>query len=143
MAKSELSVGELAKRAGVKVSALHFYEQKGLITSRRNDGNQRRYDRAMLRRVAMIKAAQQIGVSLAAIKVALDSLPIEKTPTNLDWQRLSKVWRSELDERIAHLVKLRDELNECIGCGCLSMKACPLRNPDDVLSKQGGGAHLL
>jgi MerR family redox-sensitive transcriptional activator SoxR len=138
-----LSVGEVAARAGVAVSTLHFYESKGLIESLRSTGNQRRYARGVLRHVAVIKAAQRLGIPLAAIAEALRSLPEGRTPTAADWKRLSASWKAELDERIAGLIALRDHLDGCIGCGCLSVAACPLRNPGDVLSKQGPGARLL
>lgn len=137
----ELSVGELAKRAGVAVSALHFYESKGLIGSYRNAGNQRRYPREALRRVAVIKVAQRVGIPLSEIAEALNSLPSGHNPTAADWARLSARWRDDLDERIAKLVLLRDQLDGCIGCGCLSMEACPLRNPGDCLAQEGPGAH--
>lgn len=137
----ELSVGELAKRAGVAVSALHFYESKGLIGSYRNAGNQRRYPREVLRRVAVIKVAQRVGIPLSEIAEALNSLPSGHNPTAADWARLSARWRDDLDERIAKLVLLRDQLDGCIGCGCLSMEACPLRNPGDCLGQEGPGAH--
>lgn len=139
----ELTVGEVAKRSGVAVSAIHFYESKGLITSRRNAGNQRRYARDVLRRVAVIKVAQRTGMHLSSIRAALATLPEERTPTAADWGRLSARWKAELDDRIARLIRLRDHLNDCIGCGCLSLKACPLRNPWDELSEQGPGPRLL
>ncbi|MGB0219953.1 MAG: redox-sensitive transcriptional activator SoxR [Sinimarinibacterium flocculans] len=139
----ELTVGEVARRSGVAVSALHFYETRGLIRSHRNRGNQRRYPREVLRRVAVIKVAQRVGVPLASIKAALDSLPDGRSPTAADWARLSRVWRDELDARIGQLQRLRDQLDGCIGCGCLSIKACRLRNPWDELAEQGPGAHLL
>lgn len=139
----ELSVGEVAARSGVAVSALHFYESKGLIDSRRSAGNQRRYGRDVLRRVAVIKAAQRAGVPLQRIAKALATLPGGRTPTSADWARLSAAWRAELDERIARLVRLRDDLDGCIGCGCLSLESCPLRNPGDLLSRQGPGPRLL
>jgi MerR family transcriptional regulator, redox-sensitive transcriptional activator SoxR len=139
----ELTVGEVAERSGVAVSALHFYESKGLIRSHRNRGNQRRYPREVLRRVAVIKAAQRVGVPLASIKTALASLPDGRSPTAADWARLSRGWRDELDARIHQLQQLRDQLDGCIGCGCLSIKACRLRNPWDELAEQGPGARLL
>ncbi len=139
----ELSVGEAAERCGVAVSTLHFYEAKGLISSYRNRGNQRRYPRAVLRRVAVIKVAQRTGLPLATIRNALASLPDGHVPTAKDWARLSATWRADLDDRIATLTRLRDELNGCIGCGCLSLKTCPLCNPGDKLWKQGPGARLL
>lgn len=138
----ELTVGQLAARSGVAVSALHFYERKGLIHSRRNAGNQRRYPREVLRRVAVIKAAQRIGIPLGSIREALDVLPARRAPTADDWKRLSERWRAELDERIARLAGLRDDLTSCIGCGCLSLAACPLRNPEDTLAEQGPGSKL-
>ena len=139
----ELSVGEVAARSGVAVSALHFYESRGLIRSHRNRGNQRRYPREVLRRVAVIKVAQRVGVPLASIKAALESLPDGRSPTAADWARLSRGWRDELDARIDQLQRLRDQLDGCIGCGCLSIKACRLRNPWDELAERGPGAHLL
>ncbi|AEV61830.1 redox-sensitive transcriptional activator SoxR [Pseudomonas ogarae] len=139
----ELTVGQVAARSGVAVTALHFYESKGLIKSTRNQGNQRRYSRAVLRRVALIKVAQRLGIPLAEIGEALKNLPDNRAPTAADWQTLSAQWSRDLDERINQLVTLRDRLNGCIGCGCLSMEACPLRNQGDVLGKHGPGAHLL
>ncbi len=139
----ELSVGEVAARAGVRVSALHFYEAEGLIHSQRNPGNQRRYAREVLRRIAVIKAAQRTGIPLSRIREALNALPERRTPTSEDWQKLSGSWRAELDERITHLTRLRDELDGCIGCGCLSMESCPLRNPWDRLASEGPGARIL
>lgn len=141
--KRPLTVGEVAQRSGVAVSALHFYESKGLIRSVRSSGGQRRYGRDVLRRVAVIKVAQRIGISLASISAALASLPDERTPTAEDWARMSRLWRAELDERITQLTRLRNELDGCIGCGCLSIKACRLRNPLDELSDQGSGPQLL
>ena len=139
----ELTVGEVAQRCGVAVSAIHFYEAKGLIASWRNQGNQRRYPREVLRRVAIIKVAQRLGLPLTSIKSALDTLPRGRTPTAQDWRKLSERWHAELDERIAKLTRLRDQLTSCIGCGCLSMKDCPLRNPWDELGQQGSGARLI
>lgn len=139
----ELGVGELAARSGVAVSALHFYEKKGLIHSQRTAGNQRRYRRDVLRRIAVIKVAQRAGIPLAEIRDALDALPNGRTPTVADWTRLSRRWRDELDARIARLSGLRDSLDGCIGCGCLSLSACPLRNPGDVLGEEGPGPRLL
>ena len=137
----DLSVGELARRSGVAVSALHFYEAKGLITSNRNAGNQRRYPRETLRRVAVIKVAQRVGIPLAEIAGALSELPQGRNPTAADWAGLSARWREDLDQRIAKLQMLRDQLDGCIGCGCLSLEACPLRNPGDQLAAEGPGAH--
>ena len=139
----ELGVGEVAERSGVAVSAIHFYEAKGLITSWRNAGNQRRYPREALRRISIIKVAQRLGIPLASIKAALDSLPKGRTPTDQDWKKLSARWHADLDDRIAKMTQLRDQLTGCIGCGCLSMKQCPLRNPWDELSAQGPGPRLL
>ena len=139
----ELTVGDVARRSGVAISTLHFYESKGLITSSRNAGNQRRYARAVLRQVAIIKVAQSTGVPLSAIHEALKSLPRERPPTTRDWARLSAKWRSDLDERIDKLTRLRDRLSGCIGCGCLSLKTCPLRNPGDTAATQGPGARLF
>ncbi len=139
----ELSVGEVAERCGVAVSTLHFYESKGLISSSRNRGNQRRYPRAVLRRIAVIKVAQSTGVPLSAIRDALTTLPDNRTPTARDWARLSAKWRADLDERIDRLTRLRDHLGGCIGCGCLSLKTCPLRNPGDKAAAHGPGARLF
>jgi MerR family transcriptional regulator, redox-sensitive transcriptional activator SoxR len=139
----ELGVGGVAKRCGVAVSAVHFYEAKGLITSWRNSGNQRRYPREVLRRVSIIKVAQRLGIPLAAIKEALDALPRGRTPTAEDWRKLSQRWHADLDGRIERLSRLRDLLTGCIGCGCLSMGDCPLRNPWDELSGKGPGPQLI
>jgi MerR family redox-sensitive transcriptional activator SoxR len=139
----ELTVGQVAKRSGVAVSTLHYYEYEGLISSWRNQGNQRRYAREVLRRVAVIKAAQRAGISLASIRKALATLPGGRTPTAEDWQKLSAGWKADLNDRIARLTRLRDQLDGCIGCGCLSLGVCPLRNPWDKLSKLGPGAQLL
>ncbi|MFV8836142.1 redox-sensitive transcriptional activator SoxR [Aquisalimonas sp.] len=138
-----LSVGQVARRSGVAVSALHFYETKGLISSWRNSGGQRRFPRSVLRRVAVIKAAQRIGIPLSEIADALAALPDGRSPTAADWQRLSDQWRANLDERIDKLVKLRDHLDGCIGCGCLSLESCPLRNPEDIAANAGPGARLF
>lgn len=140
---AEFSVGQVAKRCGVKVSALHFYEEKGLIKSWRNQGNQRRYSGDVIRRVAIIKAAQKVGVSLADIRNAFDSLPNKRTPDKDDWEALSKVWQAELNERISYMERLRDLLGGCIGCGCLSMKNCPMYNPDDIIASRGEGAVFI
>src|SRR5580698_5100259 len=141
--RPELSVGEVAKRSGVAVSAIHFYESKGMIHSRRTSGNQRRYSRETLRLVAVIKVAQRIGMPLALIRQALATLPDGRTPTAADWRRLSALWKRGLDDKIARMTRLRDSLTGCIGCGCLSLKACPLRNPADRLAEQGPGPRLL
>ncbi|WP_436536391.1 redox-sensitive transcriptional activator SoxR [Actinoplanes sp. HUAS TT8] len=139
----ELTVGEVAARSGVAVSALHFYEAKGLISSRRTSGNQRRYARDTLRRVAFIRVSQRVGIPLAMIGQALSRLPQGRTPTRDDWARLSAGWRAELDERIRRLQQLRDDLTDCIGCGCLSLRGCRLSNPGDMLAAEGPGPRRL
>ncbi|MGW7411848.1 redox-sensitive transcriptional activator SoxR [Streptomyces sp. NPDC054863] len=139
----ELTVGQLSARSGAAVSALHFYESKGLISSRRTSGNQRRYERDALRRVAFVRAAQRVGIPLATIRDALSELPDERTPTREDWARLSENWRSELDARIKQLGRLRDHLTDCIGCGCLSLETCVLSNPDDVIGDMISGSRLM
>lgn len=139
----ELTVGQLSARSGAAVSALHFYESKGLIVSRRTSGNQRRYSRDALRRVAFVRAAQRVGIPLATIREALAELPEERTPNREDWARLSEAWRSELDERIKQLNRLRDHLTDCIGCGCLSLEGCVLSNPDDVFGERQSGSRLM
>lgn len=139
----ELTVGQVAARSGVAVSALHFYEAEGLIHSTRTAGNQRRFHREVLRRVAFIRASQATGIPLRRIKDALDRLPDGRTPTRRDWERLSAAWRDDLDQRIIGLQHLRDRLSGCIGCGCLSLGLCKLVNPDDLLAQQGPGPHNL
>lgn len=139
----ELTVGQLSARSGVAITALRFYEAKGLISSQRNAGNQRRYPRDVLRRVALIKTAQRLGIPLATIQTALHTLPQDRPPSLDDWTRLSERWKTDLNERINRLTALRDQLNGCIGCGCLSMEACPLRNFGDSLSEHGAGPRLL
>lgn len=134
-----LTPGECAHRSGVSVSTLHFYERQGLIASTRTAGNQRRYHRDVLRRVAFIRVSQGVGISLAEIAEALASLPSGRTPTKADWARLSRRWRRRLDERITVLERLRDSLDGCIGCGCLSLTACRLYNGDDELAQRGTG----
>lgn len=141
-APAELSVGEIAARSGLAVSALHFYEARGLLQAVRNAGNQRRYPRSVLRRVAVIKVAQRVGIPLASIAETLQSLPEARTPTANDWRRLSGRWKEELNARIHALTQLRDQLDGCIGCGCLSLKACPLRNAEDTLGQEGPGPHF-
>lgn len=138
-----LTPGEVARRAGVAVSALHFYEREGLIASERTAGNQRRYRRDVLRRIAFIRVSQKVGVSLAEIRAALATLPEERTPTKADWSRLSRTWRAALDARIERLHRLRDELDGCIGCGCLSLRTCTLFNPHDALAAEGAGPRIL
>ena len=138
-----LSVGEVAARSGVAVSTVHFYESKGLIAGWRSGGNQRRYRRAVLRRIAIIKVAQQLGIPLAEIRDRLATLPPDGSAGKADWGRIAAAWRTDLDRRIDQLSRLRDKLNGCIGCGCLSMVTCPLRNPGDVAAEQGAGARYL
>ncbi|MBL1079510.1 redox-sensitive transcriptional activator SoxR [Nocardia sp. 2] len=139
----ELTPGQLAQRAGVSVSALHFYEREGLITARRTSGNQRRYPRETLRRVAFIRISQRVGIPLAEIRKALDNLPDGRTPTRRDWENLSTMWREDLDERIEQLIALRDNLSGCIGCGCLSLGSCKIVNIHDHLGDEGPGARTL
>ncbi|MBN5049845.1 redox-sensitive transcriptional activator SoxR [Stenotrophomonas maltophilia] len=139
MLAQDMSVGDVARRSGVAVSALHFYERKGLISSLRTSGNQRRYARDVLRRLAVIRVAQRVGMPLEAVARAFESLPQGRAPTKADWAKLSARWQVELEERIHMLQLLRDELTSCIGCGCLSLKRCRLANPDDVLGERGDG----
>ncbi|MNK91925.1 Redox-sensitive transcriptional activator SoxR [compost metagenome] len=141
-ARDPLTIGQVVERSGVAASALHFYESKGLISSTRSAGNQRRYPRGILRRLAVLRIAQRMGVPLAVIAEAFARLPAGKAPTVADWRRLSASWREDLDARIRALTMLRDQLDGCIGCGCLSLKACPLRNPQDVMAGRGPGAHV-
>lgn len=143
MSDTGWTVGKVAKRCGVRVSTLHFYEQKGLIYRWRNSGNQRRYKADVLRRVAVIKAAQKMGISLGDIEKALDNLPDARTPTAGYWQKLSALWRELLNARITYLERLRDSLTGCISCGCLSMSNCPIYNPEDVLAGEGDGPVIL
>ena len=140
---TSLTVGQLAERAGVASSAIRFYESRGLIRSRRTSGNQRRYEQAELRRVAFIRTAQRVGLSLDEIGEALATLPENRVPTKADWTRLSRAWRPRLDEQIERIERLRDQLDSCIGCGCLSLRNCALRNPHDVLASSGPGPVLL
>ncbi|CAM3071215.1 redox-sensitive transcriptional activator SoxR [Tsukamurella hominis] len=135
----EFSVGQLSARSGVAVSALHFYEREGLISARRTSGNQRRYPREMLRRVAFIRISHRVGIPLATIRDALAELPDGRTPTKADWERLSRHWHDDLSHRIDELTRLRDNLTDCIGCGCLSMASCALANPHDALATTGTG----
>lgn len=137
-----LTVGDVAKRSGVAVSTIHFYEKHGLIGGWRTEGNQRRYARGILRRVAIIRVAQRAGIPLAKIKEHLDQLPAGPT-TAQQWRDLSAAWKVSLEDRITSLLQLRDQLESCIGCGCLSLAECPLRNPEDVLSETGSGPRLL
>lgn len=141
--QAELTVGQLAERSGVAVSALHFYEREGLIHSRRTSGNQRRYRRETLRRIALIKIAQRVGIPLAEVRTALDELPNNRMPTRADWERLSQRWHDELEARIKHLEQLRDKFVDCVGCGCLSIDRCRMANPYDELADHGAGPRRL
>ena len=138
-----LTIGEVVARSGVPASTLHYYEVEGLIKSSRTAGNQRRYGRDELRRLGVIKAAQRVGIPLASIRQAFHSLPEDRTPTDADWARLASSWQADLDDRIERLVLLRDRLTGCIGCGCLSVKACPLLNPEDTQGELGSGPRFL
>ena len=141
---AKLSIGELAERSGVAASALRYYESQGLIESTRSEGGQRRFARETLRRVSFIRVAQQVGLTLDEIRDALDSLPDKRTPTEEDWQELSASWRPRIDAQIGLLERLRDRLDGCIGCGCLSLRVCQLLNPDDEVATHGPGPrHLL
>lgn len=142
-AGDQLTIGEVAARSGVAVSAVRFYDEQGLVDSVRTPAGHRRYLRSTLRRIAFIRAAQQVGLSLADIQVALASLPGGRTPNRADWARLSRGFQARLDEQIASLERLRDGLTSCIGCGCLSLQRCRLYNPDDALAARGAGARLL
>jgi MerR family redox-sensitive transcriptional activator SoxR len=139
----ELTIGELSARSGVATSALRFYEAEGLIAARRTDGNQRRYPRAALRRVALVQAGRAAGISLEEIRGAIERLPHDRAPTKRDWERLSGAWRRDLDARIARLEALRDQLTSCIGCGCLSLRSCALFNERDRAAALGAGARYL
>ncbi len=139
----ELTPGQLSERSGVAVSALHFYEREGLIASRRTSGNQRRYSRETLRRVAFIRISQRVGIPLSEIRKALDTLPEGRTPNRKDWERLSITWRTDLDQRIEQLARLRNSLTDCIGCGCLSLGSCRIVNYHDHLGDDGPGARTL
>lgn len=138
-----LSIGEVAERTGVSTATLRFYEAESLLRSVRTAGNQRRYDREVLRRVSFVRIAQQVGLTLDEIRAHLASLPQERTPTKADWARLSRSWRPRLDEQIAVMQRLRDQLDDCIGCGCLSLRACALYNPGDTAARFGAGARYL
>lgn len=138
-----VTIGELARRAGVATSALRYYEQLGLISARRTAGGQRRYSRATLRRVAFIRAAQAVGLSLDEVHAALARLPDERTPNKTDWNKVSATWIRRIDERITELERLRETLNSCVGCGCLSLRTCRLYNPDDTAATRGAGARWL
>lgn len=138
-----LTPGQVATRSGVAVSALHFYEREGLISSSRTSGNQRRYTRDILRRVSFIRISQRVGIPLAEIREALDTLPNGKTPGRREWARLSQSWHARLDQRIEQLERLRDDLTDCIGCGCLSLNRCTLYNHHDELGADGSGPRRL
>jgi MerR family redox-sensitive transcriptional activator SoxR len=141
--KRTLAVGEVARRSGIPVSTVHFYETKGLIAGWRTEGNQRRYHRAVLRRIAIIRIAQRAGIPLAAIHAALADLPHDHAPNAQDWRRFTDAWKDMLERRILGLMQLRDQIASCIGCGCLSLEDCPLRNPGDELGRQGAGPRRL
>jgi MerR family redox-sensitive transcriptional activator SoxR len=143
MTQTLVPIGELAKRAGVAASTLRFYEARGLLRSHRSSGGRRQYARSDLRRVAFIRAAQNVGLTLEQVSEALAALPEDRTPTQADWERLSRSWQPMLEERIAALTRLRDRLSACIGCGCLSLQRCKLYNPDDAAAQQGPGARYL
>ena len=138
-----LAIGEVAARSGMAPSALRYYEEQGLIASSRTSGGARRYPRSVLRRLAVIRAARNVGLSLPEVRSALESLPPGRPPTTADWARLSEGWRDRLDEQIAALSRLRDGLTSCIGCGCLSLERCALSNPGDVAAREGSGARWL
>jgi MerR family redox-sensitive transcriptional activator SoxR len=143
MARSTIAIGALAKRSGIAASALRFYEAQGLITSTRSAGGRRVFARDALRRVAFIRVAQSVGLSLQDVRAALIRLPDQRTPTRLDWERLSRAWRPILDRRIDSLIGLRERLTSCIGCGCLSLKTCALYNPGDAAQTRGTGPRYL
>lgn len=138
-----LSIGEMSRRTGVAVSALRYYEELGLIVSIRTNGNQRRFARHMLRRVSLISVAKNLGIPLENVHEAFESVPLDRTPSHADWQRASRSWKRKLEERRLRLERLEHELTGCIGCGCLSMKACALLNPDDALAATGAGPRRL
>ncbi len=138
-----LTIGELAQRAGVASSALRYWESEGLIASERTDGNQRRFHRATLRRVSLIRAAQEAGLTLKEVADALETLPYDRAPTKADWERLSRSWKDRIDHRIAELTALRDQLTSCIGCGCLSLRSCGIFNPSDRAAGLGSGPRYL
>ena len=143
MAVAHLTIGEVSERSGVATSALRYYEAQGLIQAERTAGNQRRYPRVTLRRVAFIRSAQRVGLTLDEISEALATLPEGRTPTKADWSRLSRSWRPRIDAQIERLERLREKLDGCIGCGCLSLRTCALNNPDDVVASRGPGAVYL
>lgn len=134
-----MSVGDVAKRSGVSVATLHFYERKGLIHCHRTSGNQRRYERDILRRIAVIQVAQEVGISLAEVRDILASVPDKRTPSRRDWQKISRIWAADLERRITLMQRLKENLTGCIGCGCLSMDRCTILNPEDKLARRGTG----
>lgn len=138
-----LTIGEVSARSGVASSALRFYEDQRLVPAQRSAAGHRRYPRSVLRRIAFIQAAQNVGLSLAEIRGALDSLPTSRTPNRADWERLARGWRRRIDDRLSELERLRDNLTSCIGCGCLSLQRCRLYNPGDVANDDGSGARYL
>jgi MerR family redox-sensitive transcriptional activator SoxR len=138
-----LSVGEVAVRSGFATSALRYYEREGLLTASRTSGGQRRYERNVLRRLAFIRAARNVGLTLDEIAAALATLPHGRTPTKADWSRLSQLWRARLEDQISALTRLRDGLDSCIGCGCLSLRRCAIQNPSDIAASAGAGAAYL
>ncbi len=138
-----LTIGDVARRSGFPQSALRYYEREGLLRTTRTSGGQRRYERSALRRLAFIRAARTIGVGLDEVREALDRLPDNRTPTRTDWTRLSRTWRGRLDEQIEALQAMRDGLDSCIGCGCLSLQTCKLSNPEDWIAARGPGAQIL
>jgi MerR family redox-sensitive transcriptional activator SoxR len=139
----QLTVSDIAARSGFSSSALRFYEREGLIRATRTAGNQRRYERSVLRRLAFIRAARNVGLSLDEVAAGQAALPDGRTPTRADWTRLSRSWRSRLDAQIAALERLRDGLDSCIGCGCLSLQRCAMSNPADIAATDGAGARYL
>lgn len=141
--QDSLSIGEAAERSGYATSALRYYEREGLISAERTEGNQRRFHREVLRRLAFIRAARHVGLTLEEVRAALESLPHSRTPTKADWSRISGAWRQRLNAQIESLEALRDGLDGCIGCGCLSLKRCAIQNPNDFIASYGPGANFL
>lgn len=139
----ELTVGQVAERSGLAVSALRFYETRGLIRSHRTSGNQRRYDRDVLRRLAIVRMAQELGIPLSEVAEALAQVPLGHVPSADDWRKMSALWYEKLDRRVTMLIRMRDELSGCIGCGCLSTTSCPLMNTGDKLAQEGSGPRRL
>ncbi|WP_353534007.1 redox-sensitive transcriptional activator SoxR [Cognatishimia sp. WU-CL00825] len=143
MTNKGLSIGQISDRTGLAPSAIRFYEEERLVTPFRNAGGQRRYERADIRRLSFVMIAQGMGFSIAEIRQTLETLPENRTPTKADWERISKVFRTDLDRRLAQMQALRDKLDGCIGCGCLSLKACKLYNPQDRMRKNGRGPRYI